>query len=291
MSIKCSQFARLASIDKMSSKAIVFFALLTVAFAGPTGIQKPHLGFRLPQFSQFSPQVVGGDEAPANEYPFIASLQAYGSQHYCAGIILDENWIMTAAHCIDANYPTTCKVGKHNIQKSEDTEQAVEIEKTFMHEQYGGGVGPYDIGLIKLKTPLKFTNEVQPIKLPKPESDPVGDAILAGWGYITGGSMPDKLQHVDLEYVDRATCHKAVEDLTGSSPVHETNVCTGPMSGGISACNGDSGGPLFEKQGDNYVITGIVSWGIIPCGTVGAPSVYTRVSSFNDWIESITNNN
>lgn len=94
--------------------------------------------------------------------------------------------------------------------------------------------------MIKLKTPFKLTKEVQAIELPEPESDPVGDATLIGWGSTSESwmpDMPDQLQHVDLHYVDRATCHKAVEDLTGSSPVHETNVCTGPLTGGISACS------------------------------------------------------
>ncbi|CAL1685716.1 unnamed protein product [Lasius platythorax] len=270
----------------MSSKAIVFFALLTVAFAGPTVLRKPHLGLRVP-FLPFSPQVVGGSEAPENEYPFIVSLQQYGS-HFCAGSIVDSQWVVTAAHCILAVSSFDVKAGKHNIQITEDTEQTAEIAQTFTHEQYQGGVGPYDVGLIKLKTPFKLTKEVQAIELPEPESDPVGDATLIGWGSTSESwmpDMPDQLQHVDLHYVDRATCHKAVEDLTGSSPVHETNVCTGPLTGGISACSGDSGGPLVSFNGQKPVLNGIVSWGIIPCGTRGAPSVYTRVSSFNTWLQ------
>lgn len=101
-------------------------------------------------------------------------------------------------------------------------------------------VGPYDIGLLKLATPLKLSKQVQSIKLAPPESDPTGEAWLCGWGSIGGSifpEMPDKLQHVKLEYVDRVTCHEAVERLTGSSPVHETNVCTGPLYDGISACS------------------------------------------------------
>ncbi|TGZ47692.1 F-box/WD repeat-containing protein 9 [Temnothorax longispinosus] len=46
----------------------------------------------------------------------------------------------------------------------------------------------------------------------------------------------------------------------------------------------DSGGPLVSYNGQKPVLTGIVSWGIIPCGTPGTPSVYTRVYKFNDWI-------
>lgn len=53
----------------------------------------------------------------------------------------------------------------------------------------------------------------------------------------------------------------------------------------VCPLQGDSGGPLAQvNENDEPVIVGIVSWGMYPCGSVGAPSVYTRVSSFVDWI-------
>ncbi|KAL6429922.1 hypothetical protein ACFW04_007639 [Cataglyphis niger] len=272
----------------MSPKAIVFFALLTVAFAGPAIFQKPHLGFRLP----ILPQIVGGSEAPKNGYPFIVSMQQYGS-HFCAGSIINEQWIVTAGHCIFTD-SFIIKAGKHDIQDTEDTEQTVQVANTFVHKKYQGDVGPYDIALVKLQTPLKLTNEVQPIKLAEPGSTPTGDAILCGWGSTSDSwlpDMPDKLQHVKLPYIDLDVCDKAVEDLTGSSPVHDTNVCTGPLSGGVSACSGDSGGSLISIIKEEPVLTGIVSWGIIPCGTRGAPSVYTGVSHYNSWIQDIMDKN
>ncbi|XP_011693696.1 PREDICTED: transmembrane protease serine 9-like [Wasmannia auropunctata] len=210
------------------------------------------------------------------------------------GSILNENWIVTAGHCVQA-VPSInllrVKAGKHDIRRNEDTEQTVQVVEGIIHENYGGDVGPYDIALLKLASPLKLSNEVQAIELAEPESDPTGEAWLCGWGSTSTTrlpKMPDKLQHVKMEYVDRKTCHDAVEDLTGSSPVHETNVCTGPLYDQISACSGDSGGPLISRNGQKAVLTGIVSWGIIPCGTAGAPSVYTRVSKFNSWIEQKT---
>nr|XP_012229372.1 PREDICTED: trypsin-like [Linepithema humile] len=292
----------LTSNSKMSSKAIVFFALLAVAFAGKS-IFRPRLGLRVPYLPSlaFSPQVVGGDEASQNAHPYIVSLQwgtsSATTSHFCAGSILNSQWILTAGHCVQA-VPSAgtflVKAGKHHINIVETTEQTVKVLKSFVHEKYQGGVGPYDVGLLKLSTPLELNSEVQPIELPEAESEPTGDAILIGWGSTSRSgipNMPDKLQIVDLHYVDRKTCHEAVERLTGSSPVHETNVCTGPLTGGISACSGDSGGPLVKRYGNKEKITGIVSWGIIPCGTVGAPSVYTKVSKFNDWLHEKMSNN
>jgi len=102
------------------------------------------------------------------------------------------------------------------------------------------GVGPFDIGLLRLKRPLQFSQYIQPIALPQGESEPSGNSFLAGWGSISRSrypEYPDKLQHAQLPLIDRAVCHEAVKRLTGSSPVHETNVCTGPLNGDMSACS------------------------------------------------------
>jgi prostasin len=86
------------------------------------------------------PQVVGGEEAPVGGYPYIASLQV-GSQHFCAGSILNERWIVTAGHCVRA-VPSpdiiTVKVGKHDTSVRESSEQAIQVTQAFVHEQYQG---------------------------------------------------------------------------------------------------------------------------------------------------------
>ncbi|XP_014483134.1 PREDICTED: trypsin-1-like [Dinoponera quadriceps] len=279
----------------MSPKVIVVFAFLAVALAG-----KPYLGFRLPYDWT---QVVGGEDAPRSAYPFIVSLQ-WGianvfSHHFCAGSILNENWIVTAAHCINA-VPSVglfqISAGRHKLRQRESSKQNVHVAKTWVHENYGGSVGPYDIGLLKLSGPLKMTKEVQAIKLPEEGSVPEkGDAILCGWGSTSRTetpSKPDSLQHANVTYIDLITCDATVERLTGTSHIHHTNVCTGSVTNDIAACIGDSGGPLFEKKNSNFVLTGIVSWGFVPCGIEpDAPSVFTNPSMHIHWIENIINNN
>lgn len=82
---------------------------------------------------------------------------------------------------------------------------------------------------------------VQPIRLPSvPSSTPTGKGTLTGWGSTSKTNnpiMPTKLQTVDLPLIDLAACKKAIEKLTGPSPLHETNICTGPLTGGFSACS------------------------------------------------------
>lgn len=81
---------------------------------------------------------------------------------------------------------------------------------------------------------------VNTIELPKSNSEHTGEVILSGWGStssINNAIMPDTLQTVKIPLVDLRTCRSALESLTGPSPLHETNVCTGPLTGGTSACS------------------------------------------------------
>lgn len=46
------------------------------------------------------PRIVGGQEAEAHSHPWQASLQQGGS-HICGASIIDSQWLVTAAHCVD----------------------------------------------------------------------------------------------------------------------------------------------------------------------------------------------
>lgn len=101
------------------------------------------------------------------------------------------------------------------------------------------GVGPYDVAMLLLETPLDFTDYVQPINLPEAQSSHTGNVILSGWGSITPRyTIPNNLQYIELPLVDYETCKNSLNQLIGSSqnPLHQTNVCTGPLTGGKSPC-------------------------------------------------------
>ncbi|XP_076285721.1 trypsin-1-like [Lasioglossum baleicum] len=281
----------------MALKLIVSVLLLATA-ASAYETTRIHRGFGMLDLHPtggLDPRVVGGSEAVRGKFPWQVSLQwgVLSYSHFCGGSMITAQWVITAGHCVDAvpSYGQfVVKAGKHSLRSTESEEQVVAVAKSFVHEKYPGNVAPNDIALLKLSKPLKLTKSVQPISLPAAGSIPTGNAVLSGWGSTSRTNspiMPDKLQSVTLPLIDLKTCKKAVEDLTGPSPLDPVNVCTGPLTGGYSACSGDSGGPLILEKNGKPEIIGVVSWGIIPCGTVGAPSVYTRTSAYNDWINNI----
>ncbi|GLV46768.1 uncharacterized protein CBL_13541 [Carabus blaptoides fortunei] len=244
-------------------------------------------------------RVVGGSNAEDGAYPYQVSVQ-YGysllHSHICGGSILNNKWILTAGHCITevphlpfADYYIVA--GINNLK--DKNRQTIKVKRNIVHPDYEGGVNANDLGLFELESELNFNDKVQPIALPTAGSIPSGDATLTGWGSTSTSVIPNSpsdLQEVVVPVVPIEECREALIESSGDAgPLVDTNVCTGPLSGGLSACSGDSGGPLVAKEGDNTVQIGVVSWGMIPCGQENAPSVFVRVSAFNDFINEHIN--
>lgn len=106
-------------------------------------------------------------------------------------------------------------------------------------------MGPDDLALIRLASPLTFTARIQPARLPAASANqPTGPATLAGWGTTSasGGGASNILQKAIMPIITVAECQNALNDLgLDGTMVDNSKVCTGPLTGGVSACSGDSG--------------------------------------------------
>ncbi|KAL7286386.1 hypothetical protein TKK_0019340 [Trichogramma kaykai] len=284
----------------MSTYVLVLSCLLALASAGPFAtpeepIWSASIDLNAPR--QVQTRVVGGANARVGQFPHQVSLQfgpnPYQLSHFCGGTILSERVVLTAGHCVAALPPQggvfVVKAGKNNVLAHESNEQTVRVKFMVTHELYQGGVAPYDISLLFLESPLQFNNCVAPIALPKAGVEPSGEVELSGWGSTSRTQqmiLPAILQYVKLPVLDIQTCARAINTMSrgARSPLHTTNVCTGPLDGGAGACRGDSGGPLISRQNGHAEVVGVVSWGFVPCGGYGAPSVFVKVADFVDWI-------
>ena len=117
-----------------------------------------------------------------------------------------------------------------------------------------------DLAIIKLTRQAKLGPSVQPACLPSSSSfGPSSNtkAYIAGWGMVAEkGSAPVYLQNTEVNYYPTGYECRKISQFNSTS-----QICAGDYSGGKDACKGDSGGPLFIKDKDKFVLIGITSYG------------------------------
>ncbi|XP_014483142.1 PREDICTED: trypsin-1-like [Dinoponera quadriceps] len=243
------------------------------------------------------PRITEGTDAMPGEFPYQVSIELgfppfIPYRHSCGGSILDDNTILTAAHCVPKLFGSLRVVaGKYYLMKNEKTNQVSEVNRFKVHNEFKGNVAQHDIAILKLAIPLVFNDKVSAVKLPSKNEIEIGNAILSGWGSISKNFLPifpTVLQKATLSILDNDSCLKKFpKDIIGKQPeLYSTQMCTDSLNG-ESACSGDSGGPLVQRNDKEKEVTqiGIVSWGVYPCGVSHLPSVYTRISSYINWID------
>lgn len=156
------------------------------------------------------------------------------------------------------------------------------VSKIIVHAGFDRFLLENDIALLNLETEIEISDRAKPIPL-ETDNLNVVDCIATGWGTTKFmGPVPDVLQFVDLKTIPISDCRLSLMWFAPS--VTTRNVCTLTKSG-EGTCHGDSGGPLVA---DGKLI-GIVSWGN-PCAN-DSPDVFTRVSSYVDWVNANINKN
>ena len=87
----------------------------------------------------FSARVVNGENAAPHSWPWQISLRVNG-RHICGGSLIDREWVVTAAHCVDRNpRPSgyTVVVGKSMIYQEENkqTKKQEKNQRTVKKEK------------------------------------------------------------------------------------------------------------------------------------------------------------
>ena len=244
-----------------------------------------------------SSKIVNGDDAEKNSWPWIVGVRMGG--YMCGGTILNDNHVLTAAHCCEGFSPSDVYVivSDHDNENS-DGERDVQAKKVIMNPNYqSGGFGTNydfcilktaDLGLDGNKADIACLPQKGQHVLPTNNGERLrgSDCFVAGWGTLaSGGSLSAVLQSVRIDIFSHDYCEK-VSDYGVGGIDNKSEFCAGKMEGGVDSCQGDSGGPLICINEENEpVLYGVVSWGF-GCAGKNAPGVYGKVSGVVDWIKA-----
>uniref|UniRef100_A0A6A7FNN4 Transmembrane protease serine 9-like n=1 Tax=Hirondellea gigas TaxID=1518452 RepID=A0A6A7FNN4_9CRUS len=231
-------------------------------------------------------RIVGGNEAVPHSYPWMAAI-FIDDAWFCGGSIISEEWILTAAHCMDGARTAEVVLGAQNIDKYEASQVTVYSTDFTVHEYYNPSLITDDLALIHLSEPITFTTEIQPVCMPAYSTPGLEAGELvnpSGWGTTSDNDfyITDVLREVTVPVMSNRQCK-----LIYGPSVTDNTVCV-DTTGGMGICSGDSGGPLNHVENGISYIRGISSYGSSAGCETGYPNGFSRVSNYLDWIETNT---
>ncbi|XP_062907308.1 coagulation factor IX-like isoform X1 [Mobula hypostoma] len=226
-----------------------------------------------------------GQQRQRGEYPWQVLLK-HNDEIVCGGAILNEDFVLTSAACVNHLQNFTAVLGEYNLEVDEGFEQTINVSGIHVHSRYSRMTFENDIALLELVTPIEFNNYTRPICLP--ETDFAEFFLMnSEYGAISGWKMkqgrverPVLLGFPYVPYIEHATC-----EGVQSFPIVYRMFCAGVEELAGPLCSLTRGSPLVTNYKGVWFLTGM-SLGADKYNCNKIP-VYTKVSRYVNWIKKI----
>ncbi|KAJ0171619.1 hypothetical protein K1T71_013169 [Dendrolimus kikuchii] len=196
-------------------------------------------------------RIVGGMETTITMYPYNVAISRNG-KHWCGGSIIDEQWVLTAGHCLESAFdgdkrklqPFIVRAGSsfHNRGGYQ-----ARVNKVFFPKNYAPGNADFDYSLLRLDRPLPIGRNIAVLNLPSKEYFVKEEDILivTGWGSTDEsgyGHIPERLRFVPVPVMRLTDCQKSYRFY-----ITPRMMCAGYATGGKDACNAETVAELQPK--------------------------------------------
>ncbi|XP_069483858.1 acrosin-like [Ambystoma mexicanum] len=236
----------------------------------------------------------GGSEAAPGAWPWIVSIQSPlldDYYHVCAGTVLNNLWVLTAATCFkdeeNTMYLWRFVIGTNQLSHLDQNVQVREPLTVVIHEGYNKMNGTDDIALVKLNQAVVYSRFVQPACLPITSANiyALVNCQVCGWSVLINNvfTVADELLEANISFVGLERCNSITWHDGALFPY---NLCAGYGEDEIDNCPGDFGGPLMcqDRKTRTFYVVGVTSWGR-GCLDKRNPAVFTSTHSFLKWIQ------
>jgi len=226
------------------------------------------------------------------QFPFMANLFKRDTNTiYCGAVLIDERYLLTAAHCAVGFTTDEIAVALGDPQAQAEV---LEIESVWASSQFRWPSLTADYAILRLVSPIE---SVTPVSLAsKVDVDQLTNGQLLtvlGWGQVSQGSrVQHNLREAQVPYVVASECEMdwARNFPTVAERIDQELICAGGQSAAADTCAGDSGGPLLTSSSKSpisqeYTLIGLTSFGEPVCGGALKPSIYSRVDDLQTDIQ------
>ncbi|KAG5277729.1 hypothetical protein AALO_G00090750 [Alosa alosa] len=140
-------------------------------------------------------RIVGGQDAPAGNWPWQASLHfvlsGVLSSLLCGGSLINDQWVLSAASCFSSVSSSDLEMylGRQNQEGSNPNEVKRTVSRIITHPSFNPVTRDNDIALLRLSAPVTFTNFISPVCLAASGSVFLNgvDSWVTGWGDTAEG--------------------------------------------------------------------------------------------------------
>ncbi|XP_037730949.1 proclotting enzyme isoform X2 [Drosophila subpulchrella] len=212
------------------------------------------------------PFIVRGKEYPRGQYPWLTAVFHKVSRSLsfkCGGSLISASIVITAAHCVHKMSENNVVIGLGRYDLEDYAEEGAEmrnVRRLLWHPEYSTrSYSDADIALITFERAVTFSDIIAPICMWTVEATSTASSsgFIAGWGRDESDSRTQYPRVVEAQIASPTVC---ASTWRGSMMVTDRSLCAGNRDGS-GPCLGDSGGGLMVKQGDRWLLRGIVSIG------------------------------